>query len=46
MNKKQGIGIFTVLVIVVVAMLVGCIETKTPQPITLDVTPVYGYKIV
>ena len=44
MNKKQGLCIFAVLV--VVAMLAGCVETKAPLPINLDVTPVYGYKIV
>jgi glutamine cyclotransferase len=46
MNKKLGIGIVGVVVIVVVALFAGCVEKKAPQPITLDVTPVYGYKIV
>ena len=50
MNKKLGIGIVGVLVIVVVATLAGCVEKQAPLPTQTpsppDATPVYGYKIV
>ena len=50
MNKKLGIGIVGVVVIVVVALFAGCVEKQAPLPTQTsnppDATPVYGYKIV
>jgi glutamine cyclotransferase len=50
MNKKLGIGIVGVFVIVVLAMFAGCVEKQAPLSTQTsnypDATPVYGYKIV
>jgi glutamine cyclotransferase len=48
-NKKLGRGLI-ILVIVLVALFVGCVENKaplhTPPPYPPDTTPVYTYKIL